>query len=443
MIETIGISDIGLYLPGNAIGVEYLAHMRTREQPELADHLSRALSTTGQVSLRFPCLWEDTATMAAEAARAVLLANPRLDLAGLRHLAVGTETTLDHAKPLSAYVQGMLLQAGLPLPRSLSSFQVQHACAGGTLGLLGVAAMLRQGGCAEEFGLVLCSDIARYEPRSTAEVTQGAGAAALLVETGPRLLELELDSVGLYSSDVDDFFRPLGCAVARVKGAYSLKCYGESLEGAFVDHCRRLGRDPRAVLEGTDMIVLHTPFHNLPELMMLRLLGHFLGLGAEEGKEFLRDRGLYASAAPVARIGNTYTASLYLCLAALLEDRLRLEGDRVVGRSVLMASYGSGNTMVVVRGRVAAGASEVIRRWSIEGLLHCPDETGWEEYLRWAEGPEHWNRGEGAESPNSHPGSHFLRRVRADGYREYGYRPPLPTRRITRTGQTRGSSRTG
>jgi hydroxymethylglutaryl-CoA synthase len=360
--------------------------------------------------------------MAAEAARAVLLANPRLDLARLRHLTVGTETTLDHAKPLSAYVQGMLLRGGLALPRSLSSFQVQHACAGGTMGLLAVAAMLRQGGRPEDFGLVVCSDIARYEPRSTAEVTQGAGAAALLVETGPRLLELDLESIGYCSNDVDDFYRPLGSPIARVKGGYSLKCYGESLEGAFLDHCRRLGRDPRAVLDDTDMIVLHTPFHNLPELMMLRLLRHVAGLGPEEGKEFLRGRGLYASAAPVARIGNTYTASLYLCLSALLEDRLRQEGERIVGRSVLMASYGSGNTMVIVRGRVVPGAPEVIRRWSMERLLRCSGEAGWEEYLHWAEGPEQRNGSGVAESLNSHPGCHFLRRIRADGYREYGYR---------------------
>jgi hydroxymethylglutaryl-CoA synthase len=424
MTQTIGISDIGLYLPGNAIGVQYLADMRSQEQPQLAVHLSRALSTTGQVSLRFPRRWEDTATMAAEAAHAVLLANPSVDLRRLRHLVVGTETTLDHAKPLSAYVQGMLLQAGLPLPRSLSSFQVQHACAGGTLGLLAVAAMLRQGGRAGECGLVLCSDIARYEPRSTAEITQGAGAAALLVEAGPRLLELELDSIGLWSNDVDDFFRPLGRPTARVRGSYSLKCYEESLEGALLDYCRRLGSDPRTVLEGTDMIVLHTPFHNLPELMMRGLLGRVLGLGAQEARQFLHGKGLYASVAPVARVGNTYTASLYLCLAALLEDRLRLEGDRVVGRSVLMASYGSGNTMVMVRGRVAPGATEVIRRWSIERLVHCPREAGWEEYLRWAEGPGHQNGGEGAGSPGSRSGCHFLRRVRADGYREYGYQAP-------------------
>jgi hydroxymethylglutaryl-CoA synthase len=216
-----------------------------------------------------------------------------------------------------------------------------------------------------------------------------------------------------------------------------MKCYGDTLEGAFEDHCRRLGGEPREVLEGTDMVVLHTPFRNLPEVMMLHLVGRFLGFGAEEGREYLRDRGVYASAAPVARTGNTYTASLYLCLAALLEDRLRREGERIVGRSVLMASYGSGNTMVLVRGRVTAGAPEVIRRWSMEHLLGSPAEADWEEYSRWAEGPEHWNGSAGAESPDTSSGCHFLRRIRTDGYREYGYRPSQADTRITLT-QTAG-----
>ena len=182
------------------------------------------------------------------------------------------------------------------------------------------------------------------------------------------------------------------------------------------------------------MIVLHTPFHNLPEMMMLRLLARFPGLGAEEGKEYLRDRGVYASAAPVARTGNTYTASLYFCLAALLEDRLRLEGDRIVGRSVLMASYGSGNTMVLVRGRVTTGAPEVIRRWSIERLLKSSADADWEEYLRWVEGPERRNGNPLPASPEGRPGCHYLRGVRADGYREYGYRLPGPTARIAPAG---------
>jgi len=424
MTKTVGISDIALYVPSNAMDVAYLAAMRTREQPELGTHLERAIATTGQRSLRFPCPWEDAATMAAEAARTLVLSNPMTDLAGLRYLAAGTETGLDHAKPISAYVQGMLLQAGLPIGTSHSSFQVQHACAGGTLGLLSVAALLGLGAVPGEFGLVTCSDVARYESHTTAEITQGAGAAALLVEGAPKLLELDVGTAGLYSSDADDFFRPLGSTVARVKGAHSLKCYSQSLEAAFLDHCRRRGEDPVRVLESTDLVVLHTPFRNLPELVMQRLLGRVTGSSAEAGREFLRRRGLYAATAPVAVVGNTYTASLYLCLASLLAQRHREEGQGIVGRSILMASYGSGNTMVVASARVAAGAPEVIGRWRLERYLEARTETGWEEYCRWIEDGVEGGIAEVTESPNSHPNCYFLRRIRPDGYREYGYRPP-------------------
>ena len=424
MTNKVGISDIGLYLPYNSIDVEHVAAMRSRENGELTPHFHRALTTTGQRQLRFPSAWEDTATMAAEAARGLLLANPRLDLAALRFLTVGTETTVDHAKPVSSYVQGMLLQAGLPLPGSLSSFQVQHACAGGTLGLLSVAAMLEQGGRSGEFGVVVCSDVARYESCSTAEITQGAGSAALLVEASPRLLELDLGTAGFCSKDVDDFFRPLDSVTARVKGTYSLKCYGESLEAAFLDHCRRLGEHPARVLENTDLLVLHTPFHQLPEIVLLRLLNRVLGIGAEAGRDFLRRRGLYASTAPVALVGNTYTASLYFCLAAVLEDRYREQGAGIVGRSVLMASYGSGNTMVVASGRVASRAPEVIHGWAMERVLETKGEAGWEEYRRWTDSGRGSGGIEEVESPNSHPSCYFLRRIREDGYREYGFRPP-------------------
>ena len=54
------------------------------------------------------------------------------------------------------------------------SIDVQHACAGGTLGVLGVGALLSLRDRKEESGLVICSDIARYTEASTAELTQYA-----------------------------------------------------------------------------------------------------------------------------------------------------------------------------------------------------------------------------------------------------------------------------
>jgi hydroxymethylglutaryl-CoA synthase len=420
--KTVGISDIGIHIPSPGIDLERLIKERVTSDPRLERHLQRAVRTTGQKVIRFPNLWEDTTTMAAQAARNLLLRGHEEDLAGLRYLVAGTETTVDHSKPISAYVQGLLQRSGLELPNSLTSFQVQHACAGGTLSLLSVASLLSASGWEGESGLVLASDIARYQLSSTAEITQGAGAVSLLVEKSPRLLSLEIGEAGYCSQDVDDFFRPLGCKIAQVKGRYSMEVYQESLESAFLDHCRRSGQRPEDVLESTDLFVLHTPFRNMPELAMKQLLRSRLGLEAEAAEVFLAQRGFYAGVDPIARIGNTYSASLYLFLAFLLKERYDTLGEEIVGSRVLLASYGSGNTMVVLSGQVTPSAPQVIAAWDLDRIFASARTATMEEYHVWAAGPYASGEYERLMGSARVPVETFyLSGVREDGYREYKY----------------------
>ena len=178
MFEThVGISDLALHIPQPSYTIDQLVEHR-RGDARLAGLLRKVADSTGQRAFRFPELWEDTVTMAAQAAHSLIGRNlARLDLSALRYLTVGTETTVDHSKPVAAYVEGALQAAGQAVPRTLSTFQIQHACAGGTLSLLSVGALLALQGQTGESGLVVCSDVARYSVESTAEITQGAGAA--------------------------------------------------------------------------------------------------------------------------------------------------------------------------------------------------------------------------------------------------------------------------
>jgi hydroxymethylglutaryl-CoA synthase len=283
----VGISDISLYIPYLQMDLGRIVDRRAQEDPSLRRHLERAMRVTGQKSIRFPENWQDTATMAAQAALDLMKGNPAVIPGSLRHLAVGTESGLDHSKPVSAYVQGMLQRAGVAVPASLSSFQSQHACAGGTMALLGVSGLLAAAGRPGDSGLVIASDIARYQSRSTAEVTQGAGAVALHVQSSPRLLELDLGGIGYHSQDVDDFFRPLGSSVPKVNGGYSMRCYEQSLEAAFKDHCARTGQEPARALSETDFFVLHTPFHAMPEMALQKLTASQLGFDPEQTRAFL------------------------------------------------------------------------------------------------------------------------------------------------------------
>jgi hydroxymethylglutaryl-CoA synthase len=420
--KKLGISDIGIHIPSPRMDLHDLIKERVASDPNLARHLDRAVLTTGQRAIRFPNLWEDTATMAAQAARNLLVRRSREQLAGLRYLVAGTETTVDHSKPVSAYVQGMLQRSGLEVPGSLSSFQVQHACAGGTLSAISVASMLAMSNRGTESGIVVASDVARYQPASTAEITQGAGAVSLLIEPAPKLIELDLSTVGYCSQDVDDFFRPLGSSIAQVKGRYSMDVYQQNFQSAFLDHCQRAGEDPKKLLAATDLFVLHTPFRNMPEMAMKKLLELHLGLGGEEAEAFLHERGFYAGVDPIADVGNTYSASMYLFLAFLLKDRYGALGEGIVGKRLLLASYGSGNTMIVISGTVAPGAPRVIESWDLRSIFTSARRASMNDYSIWTAGP--YAAGEYAKflGPAQVPsGAFYLSGVREDGYREYNF----------------------
>ena len=50
---------------------------------------------------------------------------------------------------------------------------------------------------------------------------------------------------------------------------------------------------------------------------------------------------------------------------------------------MLITSYGSGNTMIVISGQVSEGAVEKLERWNIPAQLNHDRGASWEEYERW------------------------------------------------------------
>lgn len=420
-MNSIGISDISLFIPPAKIGLSSIVDYRSNEHPELETKLKRAVLKTGQKAIRFPSPWEDTATLAAEAANGLFRRSESLNPDSIRYLVVGTETGLDHSKPLAAYVQGMLKKSGVELTDNLSTFQIQHACAGQALAMLSVLGLLQVGGLESDRGIVIGSDISRYSLATTAEITQGAGAVALLLEKNPKLISLDLSRIGYASHDVDDFFRPLNSETAKVKGYYSVQCYHQALTSAFEDHSRRSGMSPAETLSSTELFVLHTPFRNMPEAGLLMLLQRYLELEKESAREFLEERGFYEGIDPVAEIGNIYTGSLFLTLAFMLWGRVKKYGpEAVAGKRILLGSYGSGNTMAIIPGVVSPEAAETIAAWDLDQVISASRERSMDEYLAWV-GRTH--NDPVPEFNGSVPAEHFyLSNIREDGYREYGYK---------------------
>ena len=423
--HTIGISDIALYVPRPRIPLETILKARTREDPIFGDRLRQAVNSTGQKSIRFPDAFEDNASIAANSAKRLIDTNKNYDISSLRYLAVGTETAVDMSKPVSAYVCGMLQRAGYSLPPALANFQVQHACAGGTLAMLSIASMLKAAPRKNETGIVICSDIARYNAQSTAEITQGAGSASLLIEHNPQLVELDLETQGYSSSDVDDFFRPLGSTTARVKGRYSVQCYHKALDEALNDHSSRCGKSVSDIIGETDMFVFHVPFAKMAVSALKRLLKKHLHMDDPEADILLESRGFYKSLEATALVGNIYTGALYLNMAAQLSENYAMFGNDIIGKKILITSYGSGNIMLVISARVSRHAPAQLERWNIPAQLNHDRQVDLDEYERWmnisetpATSPAASNRRMG-----EHPRGIFVfDGTREDGYRQYSYR---------------------
>jgi hydroxymethylglutaryl-CoA synthase len=417
----VGVSDIAVYVPSPRMELNRLAQIRSGHSPEFSRRFSRAIAKTGQVAFHFPEPWEDCATLGARSARDLLMRRPN-GIERLRYIGAGTETTVDQSKALAAYIEGMLQRSGVSIPETVLTFQSQHACAGATIAMLGIAGLLAAAGT-DEGGLVVSSDIARYEIPSTAEITQGAGAVSLLMENNPSLIELDMATVGYCSRDVDDFFRPNGSVTAKVKGGYSMQCYDEALDVAFHDHCTRRGMAPDELLHQTDMFAFHVPFKMMALTAFQRLVAHNTGLHGDELQQFVSDRGFEESLAPNTESGNLYTASTFLTLAFLLKNRFERFGDSIVGKQLLLASYGSGNTMIVLSGTIAPGAPDVIRKWDLDHLFAGTRDASPEEYDVWLSAPHDADKlptlYDAARIPS---GSYYLSGIRNDGYREYAFK---------------------
>ena len=420
--QNVGISDIAIYLPKLKIDLEKIIEKRVKENSAIQlEKWKKILTRTGIFAMHFPDIWEDSVTMAAQAA-ANLIRRKKIQLDALRYLVTGTETGVDHSKPLAAYVSGILRKAGMKIPESISTFQTQHACAGGTVALLGVCALLSVAGRTGESGIVMCSDVAKYEKSTSAEMTQGAGAVAMVAETNPRLIQFDLPTVGYSSKDVDDFFRPLGSETAKVKGSFSVRCYREAVESALLDHASRSNQSVAEVLLNTDMFAMHVPYPKLPEDTMRGLLKKYTEMDATAIDQFLNDKGFNAMIYPASRSGNIYSGAMFMSLAFLLKDRLEKFGDDIVGKTILMGSYGSGNTMVLLAGKIAADAPEVIRSWDLESVWNG-ETASIDQYEIWAstdkQSPEEYSRHLQEKLSRVEPNSIYLNRIREDGYREY------------------------
>ncbi|MGO2111320.1 MAG: hydroxymethylglutaryl-CoA synthase [Pseudoclavibacter sp.] len=330
-MTTIGIHDIHLATAHHVLNLGDLAE-RGGIDP------NKYFIGLGQDEMSVPAPDEDIVTMGAEAAAPILERN---GTDGIRTLLVATESGIDQSKSAGVFVHRLL-----GLSPNVRVVELKQACYSATAALQMAIGMIARDPA--ERVLVIATDVARYELDSSGEPTQGAGAVAFLVATDPALVAIEPVS-GVSTTDVADFWRPNDSTTAVVDGALSVTAYLDALEQAWNDYASRGGVPVTEI----DRFLYHQPFTKMAK----KGHRHFAAFTGVELDESL----LEPSFAYNRRIGNTYTASIYGALAALLDldegpdAAVGLEGARLG-----FFSYGSGAVSEFFTGVVQPGYRAVL-----------------------------------------------------------------------------------
>ena len=260
---------------------------------------------------------QDIVTLGATAAKKLL--TPELEK-NISTVIVATESGIDNSKASAIYIKHLL-----GLSDFIRTVEMKEACYSATAAIQfakGVVALNPQ-----ETVLVIAADIARYGLNTPGEVTQGAGAVAMLISQNPHILTLE-DTTVAYSKDIMDFWRPLYATEALVDGKYSTNVYIEFFLQTFTRYQQLTGRE----LADFAALTFHMPFTKMGKKGLEGLLKD----RNDEVAQRLRTQ-LTASQLFSRQVGNLYTGSLYLSLMSLLQN-----SDLRAGSRIGLFSYGSG-----------------------------------------------------------------------------------------------------
>lgn len=306
----------------------------------------------GQDEFSVPAPDEDVVTMAAEAAARVMSRN---DASKIRMVLFATETGIDQSKAAGVFVHGLL-----GLPKAVRTVEFKQACYSGTAALQ--SAVNHVARYPEDQVLVITSDVARYAADSGGEPTQGAGAVAMLIAADPNLVVIEPGS-GVFTEDINDFWRPNDSSTPFVEGKLSLDAYMDATVGAWDDLVAR--RELKVT--DIDRFMHHQPFTKMARKAHTRLAEH---VGAPLGPELIEESMAYNR-----RLGNSYTASLYFGLVAQLHGN-----DDLAGKRLGLLSYGSGSVAEFFTAVVQPGYTEHLHPENVAESLDRRVSLTFDEY---------------------------------------------------------------
>ncbi|UQS83257.1 hydroxymethylglutaryl-CoA synthase [Bombilactobacillus thymidiniphilus] len=317
----IGIDKIDFYTPPQYLDLVDLAHARQVDP-------NKYLIGIGQKKMAVAHLDQDIVAMAANAAEKILTP---ADKQALGLVIVATESGVDQSKAAALFVQQVL-----QLTTNLRAIEIKEACYGATAGLQMAKDFVQ---ChPDKKALVVASDIARYGLNSGGEVTQGAGAVAMIVSVDPHILALEDQSI-YQSQSTGDFWRPNYSTEAFARGKYSEEVYLQM----FSDIWQQASSQKMTQTEQLQALLFHIPFSKMGRKGLKTLEDKLATADYQRLLQRFEQSIIYGQ-----DVGNIYTGSLYLSLLSLLENDSTLQ----VGDRIGLFSYGSGSVAELFFGQL-------------------------------------------------------------------------------------------
>jgi hydroxymethylglutaryl-CoA synthase len=354
----VGIERLDLYTSRLSIDALELAAARGKDAREMADNVMIQERAVVPV-------FEDAVTMAVNAAKRVLTA---ADVKDIELLIVGSESEVDGSKPISTWVHRFC-----ELPENCRSFDLKHACYGGTGALKMAASWVASGARPGKKALVVSSDFSQPSlVRSGYDFVGGGCAAAMLVSGNPETITFDLKRSGYWTQEIYDTCRPAP-GIEVIDNQLSLYAYLDALDGAFEHYERVNGKVDFAA--DFNRHIYHAPFPGMAfqahQTMLRRMSVADPSTIRESFERKVRGGLLYAR-----RLGSCYGASNFVCLLGQIASA----GQASELGKISFFAYGSGCQGEFYDGVAGGNVYDPVRIRSIDRHLNDRERVSIDQY---------------------------------------------------------------
>ncbi len=336
-----GIVSYGAYIPRYRIKIEEIARVWGDNPNSIMDGLMVYEKSV-------PDMDEDTITIAVEAARNAVN-RAHVNPEKIEAVFTGSESHPYAVKPTSTIVA-----EAIGATPNLTAADFEFACKAGTAAIQACVGMAESDMI--DLGLAIGADVSQGAPGDALEYTAAAGGVAFII--GKENIVAKIESTYSFTTDTPDFWRREGKPYPEHGGRFTGEPgYFKHVTSAASGLMEWLGTKP----SDYDYAVFHQPNGKFPTRV-----AKMLGFSGEQIKPGL----------VVTRLGNTYSGSCMMGLAAILD--IAEPGERI-----FMTAFGSGAGSDAFSFRVTDRIDE-IRNGApgVEELLANPTYINYATYAK-------------------------------------------------------------